>query len=429
MVRIIAVMIFFFLGLQAFGLESGKDSVSDGRELTVSLITCAPGRDVYELCGHSALRIRGEGMDSVWNYGLFDFSAPHFVYRFVKGETDYKLGGYPFAWFLPEYQQAGREVTEQELNLSRAEASRLLALLREESLPENCVYRYNYVKDNCATRIVERLSQASDRRIIFPDTVKYGTFRNEMRAFHRNYPWYQFGIDLALGSGIDYPLRGREEMFVPVDMKERFAEARFDDGRPLVKAERSLAPDSGHAVDAPTPWYLTPMSVASLIFLLSLVVCFLEARRRRVWRWLYAIWFGICGIAGCVVFFLVFFSEHEAVSPNALLIWLNPLQLFGAVCVLSRRLRLGALAIAWYNIVAVGCMLIVWPFQAQSANPAFFPLMGADVALAAAYAILNYKNEKNSDIGAGGSRHGKRASSGSSRRGGGTSAPRGGNRC
>lgn len=76
MSRIIAVMIFFFLGLQAFGLESGKDSVSDGRELTVSLITCAPGRDVYELCGHSALRIRGEGMDSVWNYGLFDFSAP-----------------------------------------------------------------------------------------------------------------------------------------------------------------------------------------------------------------------------------------------------------------------------------------------------------------------------------------------------------------
>lgn len=29
-----------------------------------------------------------------------------------------------------------------------------------------------------------------------------------MRRYHANYPWYQFGIDLALGSGIDQPVGG-----------------------------------------------------------------------------------------------------------------------------------------------------------------------------------------------------------------------------
>ena len=30
-------------------------------------------------------------MDSVWNFGIFDFREPNFVYRFVKGETDYMV--------------------------------------------------------------------------------------------------------------------------------------------------------------------------------------------------------------------------------------------------------------------------------------------------------------------------------------------------
>lgn len=111
--------------------------------LIVSLVTAAPGNEVYELCGHSALRIRSAEMDSVWNYGVFDFNKPNFVYRFVKGETDYMLAGYPFAWFMQEYAQAGREVREQELNLTQEESRRLLEMLRRESMPDRCTYRYN----------------------------------------------------------------------------------------------------------------------------------------------------------------------------------------------------------------------------------------------------------------------------------------------
>lgn len=356
--------------------------------LTVSLITCWPGEEVYELCGHEAVRVKGQGIDSVWNYGTFDFNAPGFIYRYVKGETDYMLSSYPFAWFMPEYIDAGRRVVEQELNLTQAEAARVLAMLRTEALPQNRIYRYNYVKDNCATRIVDRFDQALGRPVVYTDSINYGTFRREMRAFHRDYPWYQFGIDLALGSGIDYELRGKEEMFVPIDMMRRVATAHTADGRPLVRATRVLNEGVPDATLGPSPWWTTPLFWSILLMLTTLCVCVFEARRLRIVRWLRTLYFGLCGIGGCVIAFLVFISSHEATSPNVLILWLNPLQLITAACVWWRGGRRVELAMSWYNIIVVGVMLIIWPFQAQSANVAFFPLMACAVALSATYAII-----------------------------------------
>lgn len=363
--------------------------------IVVSLLTAWPGPEVYQLCGHSAIRIRGAEVDSVWNYGVFNFDEPNFVYRFVKGETDYMLVGYPTMWFMPEYLSEGRKVLEQDLNLTQDEAWKLRSLLQTEALPQNRTYRYNYVKDNCATRITARLAQAADARLIFPDTIAYGTFRREMRAFHRDYPWYQFGIDLALGSGLDRELRANEEMFVPTVMSDRYAKATLSDGRRLVSDTRQLTPDSGHATLPPTPWYLTPNFWSVICFILMAAFSVFMAWKRRILRWLYCLWFALIGLGGCVIAFLVFASDHEATSPNMLLLWLNPLQLIVAVCVWWPRAHWPVNIMAWYNIVVLGILLIIWPFQLQSANPAFFPLMGATLALSIVYAILDYKQSYN----------------------------------
>ncbi len=366
------------------------DSAKDD-SLTVSLITCYPGPEIYELCGHEAIRVRGEGRDSVWNFGMFSFNEPNFVYRFVKGETDYLCVGYPFAWFMPEYVGRGSKVVEQDLNLTQDEAHRLLALLQTHALPENRRYRYNYVLDNCATRITDQIDKATTSRVIYPDTMAYATFRDEMRSYHRNYPWYQFGIDLALGSGLDRQLRGREDMFVPVEMMHKSGNARLADGRRLVRETRVLNEGTGQAVLPPTPWWQTPLFVCWALFAPTLIFCLISLKKRKLYGWAYFIWFLILGLTGTLSAFLVFISSHEATSPNALLLWLNPLQLIFAVCVLSRKLRPGAVAMSWFNIAAMLCMLLVWPFQRQVANPAFFPLMLSTLILSATYAIIAYK--------------------------------------
>lgn len=383
--------------MPAFAQTQRQDSI------IVSLITCDPGPEVYELCGHEAVRIHGvtaDGgpIDSVWNYGTFDFNQPNFIYRFVKGQTDYCLSSYPFDCFMPEYVAAGRRVISQDLNLTPGEARRLLGLLRAEARPGENTYRYNYVKDNCATRVVERLGQAADSQVIYSDSVAYGTFRNEMRAYHRDYPWYQFGIDICLGSGIDYPLRGREEMFVPLEMMKNVATARLADGRPLVRDTKVLFPGIPDATLGPTPFWLTPLACSWAFLVLSAVGCWIMWRRRRLWRCLYSIWFGLLGLTGCLVAFLIFVSSHEATSPNILFLWLNPLQLVIAAGIWVPRWRPAVVAMAVCDVIVLTVLLIVWPWQAQSANPAFFPLMGATWLLSAVYAIIARNNSYLSSV-------------------------------
>ena len=367
---------------------AGAATDSVPKPLTVSLITCYPGPDVYALCGHTAIRIRSEKMDSVWNYGMFDFSQDDFIYRFVKGETDYMLGAYPFEWFMPEYVRRGSKVVEQELNLSQPEARRLLEMLRREALPKNCIYRYNYVKDNCAPRPMERIDSAASSLILLPETVKYGTFRRAMRHYHANYPWYQFGIDLVLGSGLDYELSPREEMFVPVEMMERLDKARYDDGRPVVSRTNVLYEGRGQAVYPPTPWYLTPLFWGWIVFAGAVVCAIVDIRRRRPTKIVYSLYWALTGVAGLIVWFLVLYSSHEATSPNILRWWLNPLMLIAAVTVWWHRARYVTDVFAIYQAICSLILLIIWPLQPQSGNPAVFPLLGAAAVLCASYAII-----------------------------------------
>lgn len=384
------ILIVMALSWHSVGVSAQTEGLhpASNRDITISLITCYPGEEIYELCGHSAVRVRGEGIDSVWNYGIFDFNQPNFVYRFVKGETDYKGASYPFAWFMPEYVHTGRRVVEQDINFTPEEAQAMLNILRKSVLPENAVYRYNYIKDNCSTRILNHIDSASMSQIIYPDSVRYGTFRNEMRAYHENYPWYQFGIDVALGSGLDKSLNSREEMFVPVELMRNASSAHFSDGRPFIKATRILNNGTDTSVLPPTPWYLGPIFWAWLLTLLIACMVAWSIITHKLFIPIYVIWFFMLGMAGCLVAFLVFISVHEATSPNALILWLNPLQLLYSLSVGIKKLKGIAMAMSYYNIIVVGVLIIVSPFIAQSFNPAFFPLMFATVALAVAYAIL-----------------------------------------
>ena len=70
-----------------------------------SLLTCAPGTEIYSLFGHTAIRYENytRRIDVVFNYGMFSFNTPNFIFRFVAGETDYQLGITPYSYFEAEY--------------------------------------------------------------------------------------------------------------------------------------------------------------------------------------------------------------------------------------------------------------------------------------------------------------------------------------
>lgn len=111
---IVLILLFFFLGQSVRGQEDN---------IKVSLMTCAPGTEIYALFGHTALRYedKARGEDWVFNYGMFSFNTPHFIYRFVKGETDYELGVTRYPYFESSYAMRGSSVYQQTLNLTISE--------------------------------------------------------------------------------------------------------------------------------------------------------------------------------------------------------------------------------------------------------------------------------------------------------------------
>lgn len=364
-------------------------------DTTIYFVNIYPGPAIYELEGHSAIvvDIPDRGL-TAYNFGVFDFDSPNFVYRFVKGETDYMAVAQPGESFLQNYMQQGRRVAANQLNLDSAQKKRLIDLLNEKIKPENRVYRYNYVKDNCATRPLDAVEAAVGERIrLAParaesESSQPVTFRNIMRHYHANYPWYQFGIDLALGSGIDYPLTRREMAFAPAELDDMLLLATAG-GRNLVTQSIILcnaAPDA--AIEGPTPWYLTPLAVCWAFFAFTVALTVRDIRRRRVTRWFDAVYFGILGLTGCLLTFLIFVSVHEATSPNWLYPWLNPLCLIPTIFIWIKKARTFLICYQMTNFVVLFALCVLWPMLPQSANAAFIPLIGAELTRSFSYLYI-----------------------------------------
>lgn len=323
-----ALLLFPHVALHA-GNATAQDSNLRTDPLRVSLITCEPGPLIYELYGHTAIRITDmrTNADLAFNYGMFDFSKPNFIMRFLRGETDYMLGVYPYDDFLEEYRLRGSKVIEQTLNLTAAEKAALLSALSENARPENRTYRYNFLYNNCTSQARDIIESCIDGTIIYPTDNRKETYRQMIHLYTSDSPWSEFGQDLLLGAEADIPITQRQKMFAPLFFEKYADEAiiRLPNGtaRPLVTATTVIQPYNAMKETAGFP--IPPLGVFGALLLATVLVCATELRTGKVfWGW-EAMLMTVQGIAGCLVTFMFFFSEHPAVSSNWLIVLLNPI--------------------------------------------------------------------------------------------------------
>lgn len=303
--------------------------------LEACLITCSPGDEIYELYGHTAIRIRQlpMGDDWVFNYGLFSFDTPGFVWRFACGRTDYYLGACTYGDFIRQYLDRGSSVTEQVLNLTQDEAKALLRSLVSTAMLEDWTYRYNYFYDNCTTRARDEIEKAVNGTVCYPDSAAAGeSFRDVVHAYTGGHPWSEFGQDLLLGAAADRPIGPRAQQFAPLRMKA-FAEGAYilqPDGtrRPLVRHTFVLPAQKVQlgtfSFESVTPGP-TALMLAALV--LVLLAAWQEWRKKKVFLWLEYLLSALQGLAGCLILFMVCCSTHPTVQGNWLVWWLNPLPL------------------------------------------------------------------------------------------------------
>ena len=207
--------------------------------ITASLLTCSPGQANYELYGHSAIRIQwtevaGDTIaphDLVYNFGLFDFEQPFFVWHFTLGECDYIVAPSPLNRFLLEYDYRGSSVTEQVLALKSFEAKCLLLALDSVSRPENRQYRYNIFSNNCTTKARDIIESCIAGEVIYPIRPRRNSYRTILHEFTEGHEWAREGNDLLLGAAADTLLTERGEQFSPIYLMHYFDSAFVDRGR------------------------------------------------------------------------------------------------------------------------------------------------------------------------------------------------------
>lgn len=299
--------------------------------MQVSLLTCSPGEEVYELYGHTAIRCTNftTGDDWVFNYGLFSFEDPGFIVKFVRGECDYEVGYVEFPLFEYSYQRRGSAVIQQVLNLTEDEKQRLFLSLAYNCRPEHKKYRYNFLYDNCTTRARDRIEKAINGKVIYKEKECEITFREITHQYTFGHPWAALGNDLCLGAGADKPITLRQQMFAPFYMKDYAQQAVIKDRngneRSLVLKTEVIIPGD-EKKDASTSLFTPMVCVLALLAFTILLEGMEWYFNCRVWIYDVLLLL-VQGGVGCVVAFLFFFSSHPTVDTNWQIIIFNPLPL------------------------------------------------------------------------------------------------------
>jgi len=327
-------------------------------EAQISLLTCAPGDEIYSYFGHSAIRINDpkSGIDYVFNYGIFSFDTPNFIWRFSKGETDYLLAGQRMVSFMEEYHEEQRSVYEQVLNISQEEKQSLFDALLENAKKENRVYRYKHFSDNCSTRVRDQFEKCVNHQLQF-DTLKDAklTYRQLVDLCVPGNSWNGFGIKMALGIPADKVTTFSQKMFLPDFLSKDMATAKLMKdgvGVPFVKPVNTIF--KADPIEAGFSW-TSPAVVVNLFLLIVAGLTFVEYRRKKRMIALDFVVFFSVGLAGFMLSFLCFISVLEATGWNLNLVWALPTHLIFAFLWLvpSLRLKLG-----WYLKLTTGIVLL-----------------------------------------------------------------------
>ena len=363
----------------------------------VSLLTCEPSQDaVYTYFGHTSIRIQDKANDIDWifNYGVFSFDQPYFIPKFIKGETDYELGISYTDTFLNNYKQRGSTVYEQTLNLTPQEKQKLWDSLMHNYEPQNRTYRYNFVFDNCATRPCVMLALCCNGELIYGGFLKKTTYRKLVEEYVGKDSWLKFGIDLVFGTDADQVIGlNHEDLFLPTHVMQKIKQAVIvndEEIRPILLSEQTYNANKKEKKIIPN--FLKQATVCSFILIISLLIFILEKSRKRYAFWFDSIIFSCVGIAGIVISYLMFFSNHPLVASNWNLLWANPLNLIFGISLFKKATRKYLVYYQYINCLFFIISLLLYVIKIQILNIAFMPL----ITLLLIRAILYISNQKKS---------------------------------
>jgi hypothetical protein len=329
-----AAMLLLFL-LPTFSLFCQN---TRGDALTLKIAVIGPGDELYFWWGHIGLVVedRITGTSRFFDWGVFSFENENFFLNFAFGRLIYSCMVSSSESNFNKYVITNRDITVYTLNLPGDKKEAVLRFAENNMLPENRDYNYHHFKDNCATRIRDIIDLALDGR--FKEEFANERSRFTLRQHVRRHTWFSPFTDWILnfwmGQDIDRPITVWDDMFLPSEIGMRIADYRYKDSygneRNLVSHVEILNKSIGRPIVLDVPRKQWPRELfVSLVFSALLVFVYLFWREKKFFR----IFLGLAqsflglffGLAGSLLFFLTFFTDHDYAYHNSNVFFVNPL--------------------------------------------------------------------------------------------------------
>ena len=303
---------------------------------TASVLTCGAGEDFYTSFGHSAIRITDpvKGLDLVYNYGTFDFGTPHFYWKFMRGQLDYQLSRTSYAEFIDEYEWYSRPVSEQRLTFESGQVQNLFLLLETNYLPEYRHYRYDFLRDNCATRVRDIVYSAWAQDTVLQRTAEPRSYRQLLATCLKDsMEWWHLGIDLLFGLPTDHRCSAPERMFLPAEMEAELAQCTTTG---IWTAPAIVEPSHALLTKGRTPLKASFPPVVAFALLLAVIAVLTVCAHRFsfkpvVFNVIDRVFFIVAGLCGLFLCFMWFGTDHWCTQWNLNILWLSPLLILIAI--------------------------------------------------------------------------------------------------
>jgi hypothetical protein len=350
----------------------------DSCGLRISLLTVSPGQELYSVFGHSALRVVDSvsQTDIIYNFGTFDFNDPNFYSKFVRGKLLYSLSQETFQNFLYESEYFHRGVTEQVLSFSCSEKELIQSNLFKNLQEENRYYKYDFLKDNCTTRLRDIIfngtSSGSNNKFLVSKTTS--TYRDYLHFYlnRAEMSWTKLGIDLLLGLDSDHNMSVFESMFLPDYLLKGVGLAKRG-GKSLVSEEKILLKDL-QPKPVPTPFWKTPLFLFCVLSTIFIVLWIGKFKKISVILEQFDLYlFLIVGVFGCVLSFMWFGTDHLSFRYNINLFWALPLHIIAAFYI-NKENVLAKIYFLVYSIVLLILLASIFVFPGKI-NIALLPLI------------------------------------------------------
>ena len=376
-----------------------------GDALTLKVAVMGPGTELYFWFGHIGLVVENKNTGQVrfFDWGVFSFESENFFYNFSFGRLLYCCIVSRADYYYDGYIRNNRDITLYTLDLPIEKKEEVLRFAENNVLPENRDYYYHLFKDNCSTRIRDILDLAVDGQF----KARYGSApgRFSLRQHVRRHTWHNQFFDWLLnfwmGQDVDRPITVWEEMFLPSEIGMRISEFSYSgpDGkeRPLVSAVETVNRSVARPAVLDVPRRQWPRELlGSLLFSVPLLLLCLFRGEQKSFRIFAGLLQGLLGlffgIAGSLLFFMSFFTNHDYTYHNINILYGNPLFLaaipLGLIFAFTgsgkkRFVAARLLRVLWACVFLGGILTMVLKL-----SPAFYQQNQVDLALVLPIALV-----------------------------------------